>query len=101
MPLGAPSARHTARADKAGLVEEGEGFQKLKPWEGICPECNGIAVYREVRAGQVAGACSSGEKCWWSSSIASASPDFGRLDRSSRDRPQSSPSMWNGRPCGS
>ncbi len=60
MPLGAPSARHAANVVQDGLVEEGEGRPRLEPWEGQCPECDGLAVYREVEPGRVLAACCSG-----------------------------------------
>lgn len=36
-----------------------------------CPNCGGLAVYREVEPGKNIGACCSGERCWWSSTAGS------------------------------
>ena len=79
MPLGAPSARHAARADRDGMVGEGEGEPMTVPWEGSCPECGGLAVYREVRSGTVVGACCAGEGCWW---VSPFSDDYSQSVRS-------------------
>ena len=35
-------------------------------WEGTCPECGGLAVFREVATSTVLGACCSPVRCWWS-----------------------------------
>ena len=69
MPLGAPPARHAASNDQDGIIGEGDGKLESESWEGSCPECGGMAVYREVRPGQVVGACCEGEGCWWSGTL--------------------------------
>lgn len=66
VPLGASATRQVDSNDQDGIIGEGDGKLESKSWEGSCPECGGSAVFREVRAGQVPGACCLGERCWWS-----------------------------------
>jgi hypothetical protein len=65
MPMGAPSARHAASTVEGGLVGIGEVSPGVGHWEGACPDCGGLAVYREFMPGQVVGACCLGTRCWW------------------------------------
>ena len=41
----------------------------LRPWLGTCPECGGVAVYRESEPGHIVGACCAGPGCWWAGKV--------------------------------
>ena len=64
--IGAPGCGKTIPPGAQTASRPSHGSTSQGPWQGKCPQCGGVAVFRSDE-GRLIGACCAGAKarCWW------------------------------------